>query len=154
MKKRIFWAALVLALIAGLLLPQAAADAHFALLRDFESLTLNPMKGWAAMFGSSQVLAFYLMFVALVAVFELWALMSGSNLDYRSGMLHLTPEIATPCAAGQGQFGTAKWLPQRKLGKVFSRWNVRRRAPALKELLKAGKADRKEIKNAKIRIDQ
>ncbi len=30
-------------------------------------------------------------------------------------MIEITPEISTPVPVGQGQHGTAKWLPMRNL---------------------------------------
>ena len=34
-------------------------------------------------------------------------------------MIEITPEIRTPAPAGQGQHGTAKWLPKEKFDQVF-----------------------------------
>lgn len=34
-------------------------------------------------------------------------------------MIEITPEIHTPVPVGQGQHGTAKWLPNEKFDQVF-----------------------------------
>lgn len=154
MKKRWFVGLTVFLLIAVLIIPQAAADIHFFLTHQTERLTLNPLTGWSAVLCEGKALRFYLLFCAVAGALLLGILLTGSSLNYRSGSWIVTPDIATPSAAGQGQFGTARWLPQERVHRYFGVWKIR---PAneteLQTLLEAGKNDRKVIQDANIQID-
>ena len=88
----------------------------------------------------------YLLLLATVALWLIWVLVSGSSLKYRSDMQQITPDIVTPCADGQGQYGTAKWMPKSKYRTYFT---VRRsKNMNIDDLLEAGRQD-KEALNAK-----
>ena len=138
---------------AGVLLPPLAADVDFFFTKRFEMLTWKPIQGWAAVLAGGKPLQFYLLFCAVVAVLLLWVMFTGSYLKYRSDMRRITPDIETPCADGQGQFGTARWLPREKFRKYFGVWKIPAKDPGFQALLEAGKADREEIENADIQID-
>ncbi len=115
MKKRWLVGFAVFALGAALLLPQLAADAHFFLSRQERKITLNPIDGWRTVLSGGKPLQIYLIFAALLALCLLRILLTGSSLKYRSDMQQITPQIATPCAAGQGQYGTARWMRRAQL---------------------------------------
>lgn len=46
-------------------------------------------------------------------------LLVGGKSSFKVDMIEITPEIRTPAPAGQGQHGTAKWLPKEKFDQVF-----------------------------------
>lgn len=138
---------------AGVALPPLAADVDFFFTKRFEMLTWKPTQGWAAILAGGKPLQLYLLFCAVVAVLLLWVMFTGSYLKYRSDMRWVTPDIQTPCADGQGQFGTARWLPKKDFGKCFGSWKISAKDPGLQALLEAGRADREEIENANIQID-
>lgn len=153
MLKRWLVALGVFLVAAGIILPPLAADMDFFFTRQFSRLTWKPPDGWAALLGGGKPLRFYLILCALVALLLLWVLFTSTYLNYRSDMQRITPDIATPCAAGQGQFGTAKWLRADKIGRFFQVWNVPKKDPAFQALLTAGAADKEEIARADIHID-
>lgn len=119
-KRRILITVSALLGLALLLLPQLAADVNFLLLGQLDSLTLRPHAGWEAVCGDRRVRQIYLLLTALLGTALLAALFSGANsLNYRSKMRRITPDISTPCAAGQGQYGTARWLNGKDYAAVF-----------------------------------
>ena len=140
----------VLLLIAAALLPLPAANLHFFLLREREQMTTNLLTCWQVILTTKNAAKFYLIFTALVMLMLLWTIVSSNHLNYRSGMQVITPDIKTPCPAGQGEYGTARWLPEKQYSRYFTVWKVGKKNSTFKELLSAGKSDRKEIQNAKI----
>ena len=137
---------------AGIVLPPLAADVDFFFTKRFEMLTWKPVQGWAAVLAGGKPLQFYLLFCAVVAVLLLWVMFTGSYLNYKNGCQFITPKIRTPLPAGNGEFGTAHWLPKKEYGEVFSIWRIPKRDPGIEALVEAGKEDRKEIQNARIHI--
>lgn len=119
MKKRLIVAGVVLFLAGALLLPIVALDLHAILSRNMDMLSYSPIDGWVAIYRLEQVRMMYLLFLAMLMLMLLWAIISSSTLNYRSDMQQVTPKISTPCAAGQGQYGTAKWLPKDEYKECF-----------------------------------
>lgn len=78
----------------------------------------NPLKMIAYMKSSETTAWFTLVFALLLflGVLTLWV--SGSR-TYQSDLMQITPEIATPVPAGQGQYGTARWLKKEEFDQVF-----------------------------------
>ncbi len=150
MKKRWIAGLVVFLLAAVLLVPQLAADMDFFFSRQLDRLTMNPLDGWTAVISNAKVLRFYLLLNALVALVLGAILLTGNSLDYRSKMWEVTPDIRTPCADGQGQFGTAKWLKPEAIAKFYGIWRSPGKAEAFLELMEAGECDRKEIQDAQI----
>lgn len=144
MKKRLTVAALVLVVAALVVIPVLSLDVHALLSGNTGLLTVSPLIGWAAVVSIPQVGKLYLLLVATLALLILWAMVSSSSLKYRSDMQRITPDISTPCADGQGQFGTARWLPKNKYDKCFHAQALAELA-GLEELLKAGEQDKEDI---------
>lgn len=153
MKKRRIIGIAVFLLTAGLLLPQIAADIHFFFSKEMDALTLNPLEGWTAILSGGNPLRLYLMLTAIVALLLLWVLFTGSYLNYRSGTWVVTPDIKTPSADGQGQFGTAQWLQPNQISRYYGVWKIPMKNNDFQELMKAGKKDKEEIKHARVQID-
>lgn len=153
MIKRWIIAGIVMLAAATLLLPQLAADSHFLLLREVENITFSPAIGWKLMLQENRVLQFYLLYAALTALLLIWALVSSNYLKYRSDMQRITPDIETPCAAGQGQFGTARWMKPEDIGRFFAVWKVPKRKEWFQRLIAAGKTSYKEVKDSNVQID-
>lgn len=147
MRKKILVSLAVLLVSTALLLPILALDTHALLLRDWERMTFLPADAWAAVVSDPRVLKFYLLYLAAMTLGLFGVLAQGSSLKYRSKMRYVTPDIVTPCADGQGQFGTARWLSPKQFSKYFSTWNVS--LSDLDVLLQAGQQDREEIAHGK-----
>lgn len=47
-------------------------------------------------------------------------LLTSDTKGYQSNIMKITDEIATPVPAGQGQCGTARWLPKNKFKESFA----------------------------------
>lgn len=139
---------IVLVLCSAFVIPQAAADLHYALLRQPELLTLNPIDGWRTVLAGGMPLRLYLLFAASAALFLVWFLIDQA-ISYKTKTQKIAPGIVTPRPAGQGQYGTARWMSKREVRKTFTGWTIRKSSSPLKELIEAGKNDRKEIRNAK-----
>lgn len=153
LKKRWIIAGAVLLICAAALLPQLAADTHLLLLREPGSVTLHPAVGWRVILADSRALKLYVLYVLVTAVVLLWTLVGGNYLRYRSDTQRITPEIVTPCPAGQGQYGTARWLTKEKLGRCFGVWRVPEKQDWYQELMEAGKASCKEVERANVHVD-
>lgn len=150
MKRRWIAGLVVFLLAAVLLVPQLAADIDYFFSRQLDKLTMNPLGGWAAVISNTKVLRFYLLLDALVALILGAILLTGNSLNYRSKMWEVTPDIRTPCADGQGQFGTAKWLRPEAIPKFYGIWRFPGKTAPFLALMEAGEQDRKEIHDAEI----
>lgn len=151
--KRWIIAGILLALAAGLLLPPLAADTHYLLLRELDNMTLSPLQGWKLVLADNRVLGFYLLYTIAVALMLIWVLVSTTYLNYRSNMQRITPDIITPCADGQGQFGTARWMKPEKIGRYFGVWRVPKRQLWFRELMAAGQSSYKEVQDSDVKVD-
>lgn len=150
MKKRVITAIIVWLVLAGVVLPPVVADLHALLSRQTEALTIKPWVGWQVVLTGEITLRLYLLLAALCALFVIWAVASSSYINYRSGMIQVTPDIATPAPAGQGQFGTARWADKQDLARWYSCLKIDRAETA--QMLEAGKEDYKEVENANVKI--
>ena len=149
MKKRIIIALAVFAAAALIVLPVLAADLHFLLLRNLPGLVWNPIEGWLLVVADQRVRQFYFLLLAATALGLVWILVSGNYLKYQSDMQQITPDIQTPCAAGQGQFGSARWMRPEQFDRFFTRWKIQTNAPDLDALIRAGLQDKEEVRHAK-----
>lgn len=153
MLRRLLIGILLFLVIGTLILPQLAACSHFLLSLETDKISLYPADGWSALIHLEKARQFYWIFLALTALLLGWVLVAGNYLAYRSKMQKITPDIRTPSPAGQGQFGTARWLNPKHIGRFFSIWKPARHAKWFKQLIAAGKKSHKEVKNAHVRID-
>lgn len=150
MKKRWIIGLIVFLVAATTLIPQAAADIDYFFSGRLDDLTVSPLEGWTAVLSGGKATQFYLFLAALVALLLAWVLFSSTYLNYRSNMQVVTPEIITPCADGQGQFGTAQWLSPEEYKNCFGIWHIRRKDSAFRELLDAGKRDAQEVHDGNV----
>lgn len=148
--KRYVTVTIIFFLLATLLLPIVSADMDSYFRKDPGSYTLSPINGWQQILKGGKAAVIYLLLAALLLVGIAWAMMCGVGLQYRTEMQRVTPDIYTPIAAGQGQFGTARWMADSKKYHAFSSWKISRRQ--LRPLIEAGETDSKEIENANIQI--
>lgn len=142
MKRRFIAAAIVLAALWILELP-LVYDLDVLLSRRNDFLW-NPVAAVLPVFRSAAMRKLYLLSALLALLAVAACLTAGSHVYTHSGMQRLTPDIEIPEAAGQGQFGTARFLPRKKYSKAFSAYTLSTDGKYA-ELLKEGKADVKEI---------
>lgn len=68
--------------------------------------------------NNEQIRMFTIFFFVLLLLGIITLLVGGKSF-FKVDMIEITPEIRTPAPAGQGQHGTAKWLPKEKFDQVF-----------------------------------
>ena len=68
--------------------------------------------------NNEQIRMFTIFFFVLLLL-GIITLLVGGKSSFKVDMIEITPEIRTPAPAGQGQHGTAKWLPKKKFDQVF-----------------------------------
>ena len=68
--------------------------------------------------NNEQIRMFTIFFFVLLLL-GIITLLIGGKSSFKVDMIEITPEIRTPAPAGQGQHGTAKWLPKEKFDQVF-----------------------------------
>ncbi len=97
-----------------------AANADAILSGARGAATLNPVSQLARAFSSKRCLYMWLLLDGLGLLGIYWALFGKSYLDYRSKMFEVVPGFEIPMPEGQGQHGTAWWLPKDQYGVAFS----------------------------------
>lgn len=68
--------------------------------------------------NNEQIRMFTIFFFVLLLL-GIITLLVGGKSSFKVDMIEITPEIRTPAPAGQGQHGTAKWLPKEKFDQIF-----------------------------------
>lgn len=68
--------------------------------------------------NNEQIRMFTIFFFVLLLL-GIITLLVGGKSSFKVDMIEITPEIRTPAPVGQGQHGTAKWLPKEKFDQVF-----------------------------------
>lgn len=63
----------------------------------------------------------------------------------KSRTMEITPNIKIPVSAGQGQFGTARFLSESEIDKEIAYFMIDPKDPKIKKLIEGGEADIKEI---------
>ena len=71
-------------------------------------------------------------------------LFSRSYIKYKSDMQYVTPDIQTPKAEGQGQYGTAHWLQPGDFDKAFYPVEIDAHSSLIWSLVEHGQDDLKE----------
>lgn len=115
-----------------------------ALLSQRYDYTWNPLRALPLVLQTPKAGLFLLLLLAASALAVVGCLLTGSNIDSHSRIQHITPDIEIPEAAGQGQFGTARFLSKKKYSKVFTAYTLPTDG-LYAELLKEGKNDAKAI---------
>ena len=99
-------------LLSTILTLELAANLDLILIREEGLCTANPVVLLSRAFASGRCLALWLLFDGLGVCGIFWALYGRSYLNYRSDMYEVVPGFEIPMPEGQGQHGTAWWLPK------------------------------------------
>lgn len=132
------WIALVGACNLDLLLTgqRANCSLHFPLL--------------LASLRRPHVLQLFFLLAGLGLLVVVWMLFGSSSLNYKSGMCQVVPGLKIPKPEGQGQYGTAWWLPENSYDKTFAVAKLDKDAPVFHELIEANLPERKQIEGRRI----
>jgi hypothetical protein len=131
------WLSLVFASNFGLLLTGRRADC-----------TLLPSGMLAALLADPRgVKLFFLLAVGSVLL-VLWMLFGRSYLNYKSDMYEVVPGFCIPKPAGQGQHGTAWFMPQKRFADYFASAQAEGSLSLPPELTERYQKERREINEA------
>lgn len=142
MKRRLIAAGVVLMLLWVFSIPLAYN--MDALLARRGGFTWNPIATLPQVLGNKKALEFLLLSMGIELLAIVACLAAGTNISSRTDMQTVTPDIRIPVAAGQGQFGTARFLSRKKYKTAFTEYQMPD-SPFFQELLKEGASDAKEI---------
>lgn len=107
-------------LLSTILTLELAANFDLILTREQGLYTVNPVALLLRAFASGRCFALWLLLDSLGACGIFWALYGRSYLNYRSDMYEVVPGFEIPKPEGQGQHGTAWWLPKNEYSVVFN----------------------------------
>ena len=69
--------------------------------------------------SNNEQIRMFTIFFFVILLLGIITLLVGGKSSFKVDMIEITPEIRTPAPAGQGQHGTAKWMPKEKFDQVF-----------------------------------
>lgn len=69
--------------------------------------------------SNNEQIRMFTIFFFVILLLGIITLLVGGKSSFKVDMIEITPEIHTPVPVGQGQYGTAKWLPNEKFDQVF-----------------------------------
>jgi len=147
--KKILGALLLFLLIAGLLLPLAATNSHYYFAKEYGSFTGHLPDCWYGIAAIPQARSFYLIYAGLTLLWIYWIFWGYRLFNTNTPMQKITPDIYTPCPAGNGQYGTARWMERGSIRKHFHVWKAPRKKCWYKDLMEWGKISYKEVKHGK-----
>lgn len=87
----------------------------------------------------------FLCFLGFAILLSAALLMSYSR-NYISKLQRITPKIYTPVAAGQNQYGSARWMKEKDKSKVFATTFINPKNYVFETLIEAGNAEKAIIK--------
>lgn len=134
-KKIIPCTALFLVLAVAALYCGYNADAFLSGTRAFSMNFIIVLHG---IFEIPKARAFALLLVAADALFIGFIMVMQEYIKYKSDMRQVTPDIETPEAAGQGQYGTARWLEQSQYSERFDTVQIDVTSSVVRELIAHG----------------
>ncbi|WP_406242038.1 hypothetical protein ACF3M2_14110 [Tissierella carlieri] len=76
-------------------------------------------------------------FVLLIAAY----IITTKDKAYQSDLMKITPNIFTPVAAGQKQFGSARWMKKEEKDKAFPICKLDKSDKSIEYLIKVGDSD-------------
>lgn len=121
-------------------------NVHCLLLGNRDLCSANPLVLVSGL-GEPRIRTFFILCLIASALFISYMLIMQGYIKYKSDMQYITPDIQTPKAEGQGQFGTARWLKSTDFQKVFSKVKVDDSSDHIKYLKIHGYDDMKEANN-------
>ncbi|MDO4557324.1 MAG: type IV secretory system conjugative DNA transfer family protein, partial [Lachnospiraceae bacterium] len=79
----------------------------------------NPIEMYVYVLGNKETSLFTALFIILITlgIITLW--FSGLTKTYQSDVMEITPDISIPVPAGQGQYGSARFLTKKEINEQF-----------------------------------
>lgn len=82
--------------------------------------TPHPLRLISRLITSHRALLLFLILTVASALLIFWAMWGRSYLNYRSDMYEVVPGFSIPKPEGQGQYGTAWFLPKNEYDSAFA----------------------------------
>lgn len=129
-----------------------STNLHFLLTKKMEVLSFIPIKDCIKSMATSK--AHLLLFLCLQGFNLLFSVFYyiANHKPYQSDLIQVTPQISTPVAAGQKQFGSAKWLTDKEKDVAFESFILNGNDDGFNPLLNANKEELEKI-NQKERMN-
>ena len=131
-------AVLVGAIISALLSLAGAYNFDRLLSGQPEQMSISPLIILSGLGNGNVVKLFFLLFGCCI-LFIMFALLSTANVDYKSKMREVTPDLEIPQAEGQGQYGTAEFLHKSRYEKVWAVVQVSEEDERIRRLMAQGR---------------
>lgn len=119
MKRRVLTALFLLPLLLALS-ALLACNLH-RLLSGESGFVYQPMTILELLIQVRKVQLFFLAFAACSLLLLIACLVSGAGVQYRNSTMYIAPKISIPVAAGNGEYGTARFTTQKAMRRVFAR---------------------------------
>lgn len=110
--------------------------------------TLRPFGMLAALLADPRGSKLFLLLALGSVLLVLWMLFGNSYLNYKSDMYEVVPGFSIPRPEGQGQHGTAWFMPQKKFANAFASAEVEETLPLPPELTERYEKERRDINAA------
>ncbi|MEA5011154.1 MAG: hypothetical protein VB100_05470 [Angelakisella sp.] len=140
MKRKIIMSCVLMMLFAAAAL-FISCNVHWLLSGNRSLCSADPVVLIAGL-SEPKIRAFFIICLVASALAILYMLVMQNYIKYKSDMQRITPDIKTPKAEGQGQFGTARWLDKTKYPKVFTVVDADKTSPLIKDLIAHGYDDK------------
>lgn len=136
MKRKIILSCILMALssVASLFV---SYNVHCLLSGNRQLCSTNPAVLISGL-SEPRIRTFFVICLAVAALAIAYLLVMQNYIKYKSDMQEITPDIRTPKAEGQGQYGTARWLDRKKYSKAFEVVEVDKASPLVSELVVHG----------------
>lgn len=139
MKKR-FLAAAICFLILSFTSMYAAYNIDCFLRQDLAACSIIPFTVFVGAWQGKARL-FTLLFLTLSVGGILFLLLVPEYIQYKSNMMQIVPGVRTPEAAGQGQYGTARWMTAAEKSTAFAAAQIDSNSELIADLLEHGYDD-------------
>lgn len=144
LKSRISLLFSLIALVVGTLINIVfSANLHYLLMKKTTIIEFVPFtESIKSIVSDQQHLALFLCLEGFVALASIYLIVMNSK-PYQSNLRAITPNISTPVPAGQKQFGSAEWLPEKEKDRAFDTYVLKKNHSLIKNLIKSGDEDLK-----------
>lgn len=147
MKRQIIFASLAFVLCCALSV-LAGYNLHCVLSGQAALCSIQPLRVLHGMLTIPRARSFAGLLIAASACGIIVILLMQGYIKYRSNMRQITPQIETPEAAGQGQYGTARWLKNSEISQVFFTAAMDINSVQIQELLSEADQEIREMQKA------
>ena len=141
MRKRPFIIAGILIIPLFGLSVLCAYNLHLLLSGAVAQCTLNLIAAFRYAQSIPKVMRMALIILGVFVCILAAIVLTQTYLPYRSQMRTISSDIKVPEPAGQGQYGTAVWLPERKIATIFTAVEIDQNSAEFQHLLKAARRE-------------